>query len=83
VHDHVGGDRAEGGREEAGLERRPGREDHQPGAPLLPRGDRVASCVVAVARTESGPAYRKCGNTGSVWRVVPGGQVPQTCLKRA
>jgi hypothetical protein len=49
----------------------------------LHRGDRVTSCVVAVARTESGPAYRKCGKTGSVWRVVSGGQVPQTCLKRA
>ncbi|MFD9984002.1 hypothetical protein ACFWZJ_26865 [Streptomyces massasporeus] len=49
----------------------------------LRRGDRVTSCVVAVARTESGPAYRKCGKAGNVWRVVPGGQVPQTCLKRA
>ncbi|MFI0141887.1 hypothetical protein [Streptomyces luteogriseus] len=48
----------------------------------LHRGDRVTSCTVAVARTESGPAYRKCGKTGSLWRVVPGGQVPQTCLKR-
>jgi Tfp pilus assembly protein PilV len=49
----------------------------------LYRGDRVTSCTVAVARTESGPAYRKCGKAGSLWRIVPGGQVPQTCLKRA
>jgi hypothetical protein len=49
----------------------------------LHRGDRVTSCIVAIDRTESGPAYRKCGKTGNVWRVVPGGQVPQTCLKRA
>ncbi|MGW7513858.1 hypothetical protein ACWGJ0_39880 [Streptomyces massasporeus] len=48
----------------------------------LHRGDRVTSCTVAVARTESGPAYRKCGEAGSLWRIVPGGQVPQTCLKR-
>lgn len=45
-------------------------------------GGQVTSCTVTVARTESGPAYRKCGKTGSLWRVVPGGQVPQTCLKR-
>ncbi|MEU1918328.1 hypothetical protein [Streptomyces massasporeus] len=49
----------------------------------LHRGDRVTSCIVAIARTESGPAYRKCGKTGNIWRIVPGGQVPQTCLKRA
>ncbi|MGW0294741.1 hypothetical protein [Streptomyces tuirus] len=49
----------------------------------LHRGDRVTSCTVAVARTQSGPAYRKCGKSGSLWRIVPGGQVPQTCLKRA
>ncbi|MFF8940371.1 hypothetical protein ACF08O_37840 [Streptomyces paradoxus] len=46
----------------------------------LHRGDRVTSCTVAVARTESGPAYRKCGKAKSLWRVVRGGQVPQTCL---
>ncbi|MFD5951529.1 PhzF family phenazine biosynthesis protein [Streptomyces collinus] len=25
---------------------------------------------------------RPCGKAGSLWRIVPGGQVPQTCLKR-
>ncbi|MCX4231805.1 hypothetical protein [Streptomyces ortus] len=49
----------------------------------LHRGDRVRSCVVAIGRTASGPAYRACGRDGHVWRVVRGGQVPQTCLKRA
>ncbi|MFJ3674043.1 hypothetical protein ACIPSE_47170 [Streptomyces sp. NPDC090106] len=52
---------------------------------VLHRGDRVTSCLEAVARTVSGPAYRKCGRDGHVWRVVrgpQGGQVPATCLKR-
>ncbi len=49
----------------------------------LHRGDVVTSCVEAIARTESGPAYRKCGRGGHVWRIVRGGQVPATCLKRA
>lgn len=48
----------------------------------LHRGDVVRSCVEAIARTQSGPAYRKCGRGGHVWRVVRGGQVPATCLKR-
>jgi hypothetical protein len=48
----------------------------------LHRGDRVTSCTVAIARTEHGPAYRKCGRGGNVWGIVPGGQVPRTCLKR-
>ncbi|ELP69513.1 hypothetical protein STRTUCAR8_00025 [Streptomyces turgidiscabies Car8] len=48
----------------------------------LRKGDRVVSCIVAIARTQSGPAYRKCGRDGSAWRVVQGGQVPATCLKR-
>ncbi|MEV5703316.1 hypothetical protein AB0L55_38265 [Streptomyces anthocyanicus] len=48
----------------------------------LHRGDVVTSCVEAIARTESGPAYRKCGRGGYVWRIVRGGQVPATCLKR-
>ncbi|MGW1537846.1 hypothetical protein [Streptomyces aureus] len=47
------------------------------------RGDVLLSCVEAIARTQSGPAYRKCGRAGSVWRVVPGGQIPATCVKRA
>ncbi|MEU9522806.1 hypothetical protein [Streptomyces sp. NPDC048224] len=49
----------------------------------LHRGDVVTSCVEALARTQSGPAYRKCGKGGHVWRIVRGGQVPATCLKRA
>ena len=48
----------------------------------LRRGDRVTSCAVAVARPESGPVFRTCGKAGSLWRIVPGGQVPQTFLKR-
>ncbi|MCF1646026.1 hypothetical protein [Streptomyces indiaensis] len=48
----------------------------------LHRGDRVTSCTVVVARTETGPAYRKRGKAGSLWRIVRGGQVPQTYLKR-
>ncbi|MER7982749.1 hypothetical protein [Streptomyces sp. NPDC095817] len=46
------------------------------------RGDVLASCTAAIARTLGGPAYRKCGRTGSVWRVVRGGQIPATCLRR-
>jgi hypothetical protein len=49
----------------------------------LYRGDVVRSCVVAIARTDGAPAYRACGKAGHVWRVVKGGQVAQTCLKRA
>lgn len=49
----------------------------------LRKGQTVRSCVVAVARTQNGPAYRACGRAGRLWRIVPGGQVPQTCLKRA
>ncbi|MFC8350941.1 hypothetical protein [Streptomyces sp. NPDC057280] len=48
----------------------------------LHKGDRVTSCVAAIARTESGPAYHKCGRDGHLWQVVRGGQVPQTCLKK-
>ncbi|MBD0844263.1 hypothetical protein ICC28_37075 [Streptomyces sp. TRM68416] len=48
----------------------------------LYRGDVVTSCYAAVARTESGPAYTKCGRGGNLWQIVRGGQVPQTCLKR-
>ncbi|MEY2244891.1 hypothetical protein AB8A21_18585 [Streptomyces sp. BF23-18] len=46
------------------------------------RGDVLVSCFDAIARTERGPAYRKCGRTGSVWRVVRGGQIPATCVHR-
>ncbi len=49
----------------------------------LHRGDVVRSCVEAIARTQSGPAYRKCAKGGHIWRIVRGGQVPATCLKRA
>ncbi|MEU9523695.1 hypothetical protein [Streptomyces sp. NPDC048224] len=48
----------------------------------LHRGDVVTSCVAAIARTQSGPAYRKCGKGGHVWRIVRGGQVPATCLAK-
>jgi hypothetical protein len=45
----------------------------------LRKGERVTSCVVAVGRGAS--RYLECGG-GSLWRVVPGGQVPARCLKR-
>ncbi|MFF4709257.1 hypothetical protein [Streptomyces sp. NPDC001297] len=45
----------------------------------LRQGERVRSCVVGVGRDAS--AYRECGG-GTLWRIVPGGQVPATCLKR-
>ncbi|MEU6031514.1 hypothetical protein ABZ825_31635 [Streptomyces tauricus] len=48
----------------------------------LHHGEVVRSCVVAIGRTHSGPAYRACGHEGHLWRIVPGGQVPQTCLHR-
>lgn len=40
----------------------------------LRKGQTVRFCVVAVARTPNGPAYRTCGRAGSLWRIVPGGQ---------
>ncbi|MFE1028302.1 hypothetical protein ACFW5I_27670 [Streptomyces sp. NPDC058818] len=43
----------------------------------LHRGDVVTSCIEAIARTQSGPAYRKCGRGGHVWRIVRGGQAPR------
>lgn len=82
VHHHVGGDRSEGDGEKAGIERRPVAKTTSRIHHSLHRGNRVTSCTVAVARTESGPAYRTCGKAGSLWRIVPGAQVPQTCLKR-
>ncbi|MEU5483480.1 hypothetical protein [Streptomyces mirabilis] len=68
--------------------RRPGPQDgpvatmNSPVDHHLRKGQVVTSCVVAVARTESGPAYRACGAEGNLWRIVPGGQVPQSCLRR-
>ncbi|GGQ50191.1 hypothetical protein ACFFKE_08245 [Streptomyces mutabilis] len=53
-----------------------------PAVRYLHQGDIVTSCVEAIARTQSGPAYRKCGRGGHVWRIVRGGQVPATCLER-
>ncbi|WP_328663244.1 hypothetical protein [Streptomyces sp. NBC_00328] len=47
----------------------------------LRRGERVRSCIVAVGR-DPWSQYRECGG-GSLWRVVPGGQVPSGCLRRA
>ncbi|MGW2689959.1 hypothetical protein ACWC6I_43270 [Streptomyces sp. NPDC001414] len=47
----------------------------------LRKGERVTSCVVAVGRG-GWSQYRECGG-GSLWRIVPGGQVPSTCLRRA
>lgn len=50
----------------------------------LCKGEVVRSCIVAVARTDNGgPAYRACDGGGNLWRIVPGGQVPETCLRRA
>ncbi|MER6465792.1 hypothetical protein ABT278_35740 [Streptomyces sp. NPDC001228] len=46
----------------------------------LRQGEWVRSCVVGVGRDAS--AYRECGG-GTLWRIVPGGQVPATCLRRA
>lgn len=43
-------------------------------------GDVVTSRVEAIARTQSGPAYHKCGRGGHVWRIVRGGQVSAACL---
>jgi len=68
--------------------RRPGPQDgpvatmNSPVDHHLRKGQVVTSCVVAVARTESGPAYRACGADGHLWRIVRGGQVPQSCLRR-
>ncbi|WP_229916894.1 hypothetical protein [Streptomyces fructofermentans] len=56
-----------------------------PNSPIvryLHRGDIVTSCVAAIARTHQGPAYRKCGTGGHIWRIVQGGQVPATCLQK-
>ncbi|MEU5314376.1 hypothetical protein [Streptomyces sp. NPDC021562] len=47
----------------------------------LRKGERVTSCVVAVGRG-GWSHYRECGG-GSLWRVIPGGQVPARCLERA
>ncbi|MFF2367811.1 hypothetical protein ACFVU0_34565 [Streptomyces sp. NPDC058122] len=47
----------------------------------LHRGEQVRSCIVAVGRN-SWSQYRECGG-GNLWRVVPGGQVPSGCLRRA
>ncbi|MFF4902895.1 hypothetical protein [Streptomyces sp. NPDC001068] len=46
----------------------------------LRKGERVWSCVVGVGRDAS--RYRECDG-GTLWRIVPGGQVPAGCLKRA
>ncbi|WP_328457545.1 hypothetical protein OG780_42590 [Streptomyces sp. NBC_00386] len=54
---------------------------HSPIVRYLRRGERVRSCIVAVGRN-SWSQYRECGG-GSLWRVVPGGQVPSGCLRRA
>ncbi|GAA5216856.1 hypothetical protein [Streptomyces thinghirensis] len=61
---------------------RPVASPDSPVVRYLHRGDVVTSCVAAIARTQSGPAYHKCGRGGHVWRIVRGGQVPATCLKR-
>ncbi|MGY4928506.1 hypothetical protein [Streptomyces sp. 900105755] len=47
----------------------------------LRRGERVTSCIVANGRG-GWSHYSECGG-GSLWRVVPGGQVPAQCLQRA
>ncbi|MER6075591.1 hypothetical protein ABT187_43845 [Streptomyces sp. NPDC001817] len=35
-----------------------------------------------MTRTDNGPAYRAYG-AETLWQIVPGKQVPQTCLRRA
>ncbi|MFD5475475.1 hypothetical protein [Streptomyces sp. NPDC127105] len=46
----------------------------------LNKGDVVTSCIIATDRR--GPtAYRACDKYGQVWRIVHGGQVPETCLR--
>lgn len=62
---------------------RPVASPNSPVVRYLHRGDIVRSCIEAIARTQSGPAYHKCGRGGHVWMIVRGGQVPATCLKRA
>ena len=50
----------------------------------LRKGEQVRSRIAAVARTDNGgPTYRARGRAGNLWRIVPGGQVPETCLRRA
>ncbi|MGN9821504.1 hypothetical protein ACTMUQ_40045 [Streptomyces sp. SD11] len=49
----------------------------------LHRSQMVRCCVVAIARTQSGPAYRAYGKDGNLWHIAPSSQVPQTCLRRA
>ncbi|MFJ3673627.1 hypothetical protein ACIPSE_45020 [Streptomyces sp. NPDC090106] len=46
----------------------------------LRKGKIVRSCVVGVGR-DSWSEYSECGG-GRLWRIVPGGQVPASCLKR-
>ena len=62
----------------------------KPNSPVvrtLHRGDTVTSCAVAIARSDGGAAYHKCGKDGHIWQIVKddkngkGGQVPATCLK--
>ncbi|MFJ9350974.1 hypothetical protein [Streptomyces sp. NPDC101237] len=46
----------------------------------LRKGERVTSCVIAGGRG-GWSQYPECGG-GTLWRVVPGGQVPSRCLRR-
>jgi hypothetical protein len=46
------------------------------------RGDRVRSCLTTFNRGGA-PVYYKCGKRGTDYRLVRGGQIPTTCLKRA
>ncbi|MFD8723990.1 hypothetical protein ACFV2H_40055 [Streptomyces sp. NPDC059629] len=48
------------------------------------RGDVIRNnfCLIAIGRTNSGPAYHKCDKDGYNWYIVVGGQIPVTCAKR-
>ncbi|MFI1568223.1 hypothetical protein ACH4ZX_35275 [Streptomyces sp. NPDC020490] len=54
---------------------------HSPIVRHLRRGETVTSCIVAVGRG-GWSEYHECGG-GSLWRIVPGGQVPAGCLTRS
>ncbi|MET9411082.1 hypothetical protein ABZX90_35795 [Streptomyces sp. NPDC002935] len=59
---------------------RPVATTHSPIVRYPRRGERVRSCIVAIGRNSS--QYHECGG-GSLWQVLPGGQVPSGCLRRA
>ncbi|MEU1121821.1 MULTISPECIES: hypothetical protein [unclassified Streptomyces] len=46
------------------------------------KGTRLRSCRMTFNRGNDGE-YRKCGKIGQDWYLVRGGQIPETCVKRA